>query len=92
MRANTLPALFSTVGPSSRTRGHDLKLVMQSTISRVYPQFFSSQIVKSWYKLSKETFTAESVDVFKQRLDAEWLSKECKLNWDPNENPTAPSH
>jgi hypothetical protein len=71
MRSNTLPALFSSVGQSSRTRGHDLKLVMQSTLSRVFTHFFSPQIVKSWNKISKETVTAESVDVFKQRLDAE---------------------
>ena len=42
MRANTLPSLFPTVGTNSRTRARHLKLVKQSTISRVCTQFLSS--------------------------------------------------
>jgi len=36
MMANMLPALFSTVDPNSRTRGHCLKLVKQSTLYGVF--------------------------------------------------------
>jgi hypothetical protein len=65
LRANILPALFPTVGTNSRTRGHQLKLVKQSTTSRVCTQFFSTCIVNNWKKLSNEPVTAESIDVFK---------------------------
>ena len=34
MMANTLPVLFSTVIPNSRTRGHQSKLVKQPTYSK----------------------------------------------------------
>jgi hypothetical protein len=47
-------------------------------------------VVNNWNKLSNETVTAESVDVFKQRLDAEWSSRECKLNLGATEDATAP--
>ena len=69
--ANTLTALFSIVGPNSRTRGHQLKHVKQSSLSRVHAQFFSSRIIKSWNKISEKAVTAESMDIFKGRLDAE---------------------
>jgi hypothetical protein len=75
MRANMPPVLFPTVGPSSRTRGYQLKLVKQPILSRVHAQFFSSRIINSWNKFSGETVTAESVDIFKQRLDNEWSSR-----------------
>ena len=91
MRANTLPALISTVGPNSRNKDHHLKLFKQSTISRVYTQFYFSQIVKNLNKLSEKTATTESVDIFKQRLDVEWSSR-AELNWDATDNPTVPSH
>ena len=67
LRANTLPALFPTVGTNSRTRGHHLKLVKQCTISRVYTQFFSSCIVNNWNILSNELVTAEFVFVFSNK-------------------------
>ena len=86
MKANTLPALFSTVSLNSIARGHHLKLVKQSTIPRACTQFFPLWIVHSWNKLFNETVTAEFV--FKQRMNAGWSSRECKLNWDA----TAPGH
>ena len=68
MRANMLQAFFPAVGPNSRTRGHRLKLAKHTSIHRVCTQLFLSQIVNSYNKLANETFTAESVDVFKWRL------------------------
>ena len=92
MTANILPALFPTVGPNSRTRGHYLKLVKQPTLSRVHTQFFSSRIVNSWNKLSEETVTAESVDIFKRRLDTQWSTRERKLNWKATDQHSASGH
>ena len=37
-KLGTLAALFPTVGPNLRTRGHQLKLVKQLTLSRVCSQ------------------------------------------------------
>ena len=76
MRVNTLPALFPTVGFDSRTRGHQLKIVKHPTLSRVCTQFFSSRIVNSWNRLTEETDTAKNVDIIKQKLGAEWFSRE----------------
>ena len=61
-------------------------------IPRACTQFFSSCMVNSCNKLSNETVTAESVDVFNQRLDAEWSSGEHKINYNATEYGTAPGH
>jgi hypothetical protein len=47
LRANILPALIPTVSTNSRIRHHQLKLVKQSTTSRVHSQFFSTHIVNN---------------------------------------------
>ena len=92
LRTNTLLLLFPTVGTNSRTRGHHLKVVKKSTIYSVHTQFFSSYIVNSWKKLAYEIITAESIDVLKLRLNAEWSSRECELNLYATELEIVPGH
>ena len=41
---------------------------------------------------AKLLLTAKSIDVFKQRLDTELSSRECKLNWDATDHATAAGH
>ena len=53
----------------------ELDVISQNLLSSLpfllCTQFFSSRAINSWNKLSEETITAESLDIFKQTLDAE---------------------
>jgi hypothetical protein len=53
---------------SSRTRGHNLKLLMQQSHCDERKYFFSNRIVGPWNSLSTETIQATSVNSFKRLL------------------------
>ena len=43
-------------------------------------------MVKLWNSLKENTVSAESTDVFKCCLDAEWSDKPWRFDWDPPES------
>jgi len=47
---------------------------------------FSNQIVNLWNNLNENTVSAESTDVFKRRMDAEWSDKPWRFDWDAPES------
>jgi len=44
--------------------------------------------VNLWNNLKENTVSAESTDVFKRRLDAEWSDKLWRFDWDAPESST----
>ena len=62
------------------------------TLPRVHVQFFSSWIINTWNKLFEKTITAESMGIFKQRMDAEWSSRDFKLDWEAMDQHSVPGH
>jgi len=51
------------------TRGHDLKLVKERTGDRRETNFFRNRVVNAWNKLPSSVVTAETLNMFKNRLD-----------------------
>jgi len=51
------------------TRGHELKLYTRRSRLELRRNFFSQRVVPHWNKLPESVVMAESVDVFKNRLD-----------------------
>ena len=66
------------------TRGHSLKLYKPRITSRIGGNILATRVVNDWNDLSDEVVKAESVNVFKTRLEEEWANKEWKtriLSW-----------
>ena len=57
-----------------RTRGHSLKLHLESCTTRVRHDFFSQRVVSLWNSLPNDVVTATSVNSFKNQLDNHWRS------------------
>ena len=66
------PAQFLSLANSSRTRGHQWKLVKPSATSRVRRAAFSCRVVNDWNSLPATVVAACSLDQFKARLDSHW--------------------
>ena len=60
------------------TRGHSLKLYKTRISSRIGGNILATRVVNDWNDLSDEVVKAESVNVFKTRLEKEWANKEWK--------------
>jgi len=56
------------------TRGHELKVYTRRNILELRIIFFSQRVVPHWNRLPESVVTAESVNIFKNRLDRreEW--------------------
>ena len=57
---------------SSRTRGHQHKLFKEATTKLVRSQSFSRRVVNDWNSLPSDVVAANSVNVFKNKLDEHW--------------------
>ena len=53
----------------NRTRGHQYKIVKTGSNLDIRKNFFSQRIVNQWNQLPTEVVEAESVNVFKNKLD-----------------------
>ena len=63
--------LFSPA-PSTRTRGHRLKVAKKPAISRVRRNHFASRVVSDWNALPEDIVCSPSVNALKNRLDKHW--------------------
>jgi len=43
--------------------------------------FFSNRIIAAWNSLPNIIVTAESTNIFKNRLDRFWVNQEIKFDW-----------
>ena len=61
---------------ANQTRGHHLKLVKKRCNTTQRLNTFSMRIVDHWNNLSEDTVTANSINIFKSRLNEEnWNEK-----------------
>ena len=56
-------------GPASATRGHKMRLTREVTVFKPRHNFFVNRISKAWNGLKGDTIAAQSVKIFKARLD-----------------------
>ena len=62
------------------TRGHSLKLQKDQFRLNVRGHFFTQRVINLWNRLKEDTISATSLNMFKNRLDAEWENKDWKYN------------
>lgn len=55
--------------PTNRGRGHQFKLILKHSRTRLRQAFFSRRVVGHWNSLPESVVTAESLNIFKTRLD-----------------------
>jgi len=60
---------FFEIQSSSRTRGHNYKLVKHRSRLDIRKNFFSQRVVNVWNSLPQVVVDADSVNSFKNRLD-----------------------
>ena len=66
------PAKFFEKNEDERTRGHHLKLKAKRAAHVARAKFFSLRVVNAWNGLPEEVISAETVNMFKRRLDQYW--------------------
>ena len=59
---------------ATQTRGHPYKFKVKHT-SGPRRNFVSTRVLDNWNKLSTETVTSTTVNMFKSRLTKEWHNK-----------------
>ena len=57
---------------TSSTRGHRYKIMKKRAIKASRVNTFSNRVIDDWNSLPKQVVTAETVNKFKERLDAHW--------------------
>ena len=72
---NINPVQFFTPSDVTSTRGHPMKLFKSHSRLNICSNFFILRVIGSWNSLPDEIVTANSVGVFKAKLDKYWLSK-----------------
>ena len=60
---------FFEISPILKTRGHSYKLKKQTVHGEMRRNFFTQRVINSWNKLPQNVVDAETVNVFKNRLD-----------------------
>ena len=63
-------------------RGHSKKLAKKQVNLRIRSGFFAERVVASWNSLPETVVSAESVNSFKNRLDAHWANHHLLYNPD----------
>ena len=65
---------FFSPAPSTRTRGHRLKVAKKPAVSRVRRNHFATRVVSDWNTLPEEVVYSPSTNVFKNRSDKHWMN------------------
>ena len=58
--------------PSTRTRGHSMKLEKRRCSSTTPQHCFSNRVINNWNSLPESVISSPSVNSFKSRLDQHW--------------------
>ena len=61
-----------TLDLNLRTRSNTLKLKKKRTNFQPYQLFFTNRVTSNWNRLSKDIVCAESLNIFKNKLDAKF--------------------
>jgi hypothetical protein len=65
----------------SNTRGNMYNMHLSHMHYNLRKHFFCNRIVKVWNSLPNTVVTAESINIFKNRLDQFWSRKDFKYDW-----------
>ena len=65
----TTKPLLTQVSQGEITRGHEYKLTIFFTKTRLYQTFFTNRIINCWNKLPSEIVSASSLNAFKNQID-----------------------
>ena len=69
------------IDPSHITQGHPKQICKLHARAGARCSFFSNRILNLWNNPKENTVSAESTDVFKRRLDAEWSDKPWRFEY-----------
>ena len=61
--------MFFSLKKDSRTREHEVKLVKDQCRLDIRKHSFSQRTINEWNKLSTDSVTASSVNMFKNKVD-----------------------
>ena len=61
-----------TLDLNKKTRTNSLKLIKKRTNYQPYQSFFTNRVTSNWNRLSKDIVCAESLNIFKNKLDAKF--------------------
>ena len=76
-------AVHATLSSTNFTRGHNFKLFKSRSKLLVGSNFFINCIINQWNSLPPSVINAQSISVFKNRLDRYWT----QLRYGHNERP-----
>ena len=82
---NVNPTDILTMSHNTNTRGHSMKLMMQSARTTTSHHSFSHRVVLPWNSLPEEVATAGNLNTFKNRLDRFW--KDHPIHFDGEADP-----
>lgn len=66
------PQVFFNTAVARDTRGHPWRLVKPRAVSRIRRNAFSIRVVNDWNSLPSAVVTSDTLNQFKNRLDAHW--------------------
>ena len=66
------PQIFFDTAIARDTRGHPWRLVKPRAVSRIRRNAFSVRVVNDWNSLPSAVVTSDTLNQFKNRLDAHW--------------------
>ena len=78
---DVLPNLVYKVPVGMHTRGNALKMCQQHSHYNLRRHFFINRTVSIWNSLPDTIIEAETINIFKNRLDKFWNTQEIKYNW-----------
>ena len=67
--------MFNLANVTNETRENPYKIVKPSANKTVRLNSFSHRVINNWNNLASEIVCAESVTIFKTKLDQSWISK-----------------
>ena len=68
------PSDLFQLAPETSTRGHKWKVFKPRAAKEVRRSFFSQRVINNWNGLPDNVVNAETLNIFKNRLDKTWGS------------------
>ena len=65
----------------SNTRGNKFKMQLTHIHYNLRKHFFSNRIIDVWNSLPNDIVSADSTNIFKNRLDKFWCNQDFKFDW-----------
>ena len=74
-------ASITPVYSNTQARGHQFKLFQNHIVYDLRKFAFRNRVIQGWNSLTEDIVSAESLNVFKNRLDRYWCDQEVKFNF-----------